>query len=132
MKTHNRLLALALLSSSMLSSCIWQPFLQTFTRDDFPGVRPPMVIEDADGKPAKQSWLKTEEHMLPLSTSSLGQIEYAEDGLPYGITSEFSNIVISPYSPHYQLDYTGVKVGAKVWDPYTRKPFYIKRAYTFN
>ena len=132
MKTHKRLLTLTLLSSCMLSSCIWQPFLQTFTRDDFPGARPPMVIADVDGKPAKQNWLKADEHMLPLSTSRLGQIEHAEDGIPYGLTSEFSNIVISPYAPHYQLDYTGVKVGSKVWDPYTRKPFYIKRAYTFN
>lgn len=91
-----------------------------------------MVIADLNGKPAKQTWLTVDEHMLPLSTSNLGKIEYAQDGLPYGLTSEFSNIVISPYAPHYQLDYTGVKVGSKVWDPYTRKPFYIKRAYTFN
>ena len=132
MKTRKRLLSLTLLSSSMLSSCIWQPFIQTFTRDNFPGARPPMVIADANGKPAKQNWLTVDEHMLPLSTSNLGKIEYAEDGLPYGLISEFSNIVISPYAPHYQLDYTGVKVGSKVWDPYTRKPFYIKRAYTFN
>ena len=132
MKTHKRLLTLTLLGSCMLSSCIWQPFIQKFTRDDFPGARPPMVIADVNGKPAKQNWLKADEHMLPLSTSRLGQIEHAEDGIPYGLTSEFSNIVISPYAPHYQLDYTGVKVGSKVWDPYTRKPFYIKRAYTFN
>lgn len=132
MKTRKCLLLLTLLGCNMLSSCIWQPFLQTFTRDEFPGARPPMVIADINGKPAKQTWLTVDEHMLPLSTSNLGKIEYAQDGLPYGLTSEFSNIVISPYSPHYQLDYTGVKVGSKVWDPYTRKPFYIKRAYTFN
>ena len=42
-------LILALVSSSMLSSCIWQPFIQTFTRDEYPGNRPPMVIADKDG-----------------------------------------------------------------------------------
>ena len=122
----------AALSMSMLSSCIWQPIIQTFTRDEYPGERPPMVITEKDGQPASQNWLTVDPNMLPPSSHITGRITYADDGLPYGLTSVFSNIVISPYAPHYQLDYTDVPVGAKVWDPYTRKPFYIKRSFTFN
>ena len=125
-------LILTLVTGSMLSSCIWQPVIQKFTRDEYPGNRPPMVIADKDGKPAHTNWLKQDEFMLPPSSHLTRQISTAEDGIPYGIPSEYSNVIISPHAPHYQLDYTGVAVGAKVWDPYTKKPFYISRAYTFN
>ncbi len=123
---------LAALSSSLLPSCIWQPIVQQFTRDTYPGERPPMVIADVNGKPASENWLKVDETMLPPAAHMTSHIDKAADGIPYGIPSEFSDIVISPYEPHYQLDYTDVPVGSKVWDPYTRKPFYISRTYTFN
>ncbi|MBR5895532.1 MAG: hypothetical protein IKZ13_08325 [Akkermansia sp.] len=129
---NKTIITIAILGCSMLSSCIWQPIMQTFTRDQYPGERPPMVILDVDGKPASNNWQQIDEDVLPPSSHMNGRITHADDGIPYGLTSEFSNIVISPYEPHYQLDYTGVPVGSKVWDPYTRKPFYIKRAYTFN
>ncbi len=129
---NKTIITIAILGCSMLSSCIWQPIMQTFTRDQYPGERPPMVILDVDGKPASNNWQQVDEDVLPPSSHMNGRITHADDGIPYGLTSEFSNIVISPYEPHYQLDYTGVPVGSKVWDPYTRKPFYIKRAYTFN
>ena len=132
MKIHHIATTCAVFASVMLSSCIWQPIMQNFSRDEYPGPRPPMVILDNNGKPASNNWLKADENMLPLSTHVSSSMEHAEDGLPYGLNSEFSNIVVSPYAPHYQLDYTGVNVGSKVWDPYTRKPFYIKRTYTFN
>ena len=132
MKIHHVVTTCAVFASVMLSSCIWQPIVQNFSRDEYPGPRPPMVILDNNGKPASNNWLKADENMLPLSTHVSGSMEHAEDGLPYGLNSEFSNIVVSPYAPHYQLDYTGVNVGSKVWDPYTRKPFYIKRTFTFN
>jgi hypothetical protein len=91
-----------------------------------------MVIADKDGKPAHTNWLKQDEFMLPPSSHLTRQIDTADDGIPYGIPSEYSNVIISPYAPHYQLDYTGISVGDKVWDPYTKKPFYISRTYTFN
>lgn len=112
-----------------LNSCIIKQGVEVFIRDTYPGERPPMVITDP-GKSA--TWLKPAENVLPPSSHIQGRIRHADDGIPYGLTSEFSNIVVSPYDPHYQLDYTGIKVGAKVWDPYTRKPFYIPRSYTFN
>ena len=129
---NKTIITIAILGCSMLSSCIWQPIMQTFTRDQYPGERPPMVILDVDGKPASNNWQQVDEDVLPPSSHMNGRITHADDGIPYGLTSEFSNIVISPYEPHYQLDYTGVPVGSKVWDPYTRKPFYIKRHYTIN
>ncbi len=132
MKKHTITILCATLGLSMLSSCIWQPVIQTFTRAEYPGTRPPMVIKDNNGSPASQNWLTVDADMLPPSSHISGRIEHAEDGLPYGLTSEFSDIVVSPYAPHYQLDYAGIPVGSKVWDPYTRKPFYIKRSYTFN
>ncbi|MBR5888206.1 MAG: hypothetical protein IKZ07_08360 [Akkermansia sp.] len=132
MKTRHIIFSSVVLGCTLLSSCIWQPIIQNFTRDQYPGPRPPMVIADKDGSPASNKWLKVDDNMLPPSTHIIGSLEYAEDGLPYGLTSEFSNVVISPYAPHYQLDYTGIEVGSKVWDPYTRKAFYIKRTYTFN
>lgn len=131
-KTSATSVILALLGACTLSSCIWQPIQQQFTRDQYPGQRPPSVISEVNGKPAHTNWLKVDEHMLPPASYQIEKIENAPDGLPYGIPSEFSNIVISPYYPYYQLDYTNVPVGSKVWDPYTRKPFYISRTYTFN
>lgn len=132
MKKRTLMLAVAVLGALNLSSCIIQQTVQVFIRDEYPGARPPMVIADADGKPASQKWLKSDPTMLPPSGHIEGRIRYADDGIPYGLTSEFSNVVVSPYSPYNQLDYTGVEVGAKVWDPFTKKPFYIPRVFTFN
>lgn len=131
-KTSTTSILITLLGACALSSCIWQPIQQQFTRDQYPGQRPPAVITEENGKPAHNNWLKVDEHMLPPASHQTTNIKKADDGLPLGIPSEFSNIVISPYYPHYQLDYTDVPVGAKVWDPYTRQPFYIGRTYTFN
>ena len=115
-----------------LNSCIFQQVASKFVRDEYPGVRPPHVIADNNGKPATNNWIATSPTDLPPSGYLQGKVEYAEDGLPYSLPCEFSNILVSPYSPNYQLDYTNSKVGDKVWDPYTRKPFYIHRHYTFN
>ena len=125
--------ALALIGLSSLSSCILYQGVQIFIRDEYPGPRPAMVIKDVNGKPASNNWKSTPADQLPPS-SYIGSktVSKAEDGIPYGMTSEYSNIILSPYYPHHHLDYTGCKPGDKVWDPYTRKPFYIKRAYTFN
>lgn len=132
MNIRTSIILLAALSSSVLPSCIWQPIMQQFTRDTYPGTRPPMVIADVNGKPASENWLKIDDTMLPPAAHMTSDIKRASDGIPYGIHSEYSDIVISPYEPHYQLDYTDIPVGSKVWDPYTRKPFYISRTYTFN
>lgn len=123
---------LAIGSTLLLSSCIFQQMANQFIRDDYPGNRPPHVIADKNGKPASQNWIRPNPNDLPPSGALSGRIEYAEDGIPYGLPCEFSNIIVSPYAPYYQLDYTNSKVGDKVWDPYTKKPFYIKRFYTFN
>ena len=114
------------------SSCIFQQIASNFIRDEYPGERPPHVIADVDGKPESQNWAKVNPYDLPPSGHLNGRIEYAEDGLPYGLPCEFSNILVSPYEPHYQLDYAKCSVGDKVWDPYTRKPFYIPRFMTIN
>ena len=58
MNIRTSIILLAALSSSILPSCIWQPIMQTFTRDTYPGTRPPMVIADVNGKPASENWLK--------------------------------------------------------------------------
>lgn len=122
-----------LAGTTMLSSCVWQIVTSNFVRDAYPGERPPHVIADMNGHPQSQNWIQINPEDLPISSAMRpNKIQHHEDGIPYGINSEFSDIVISPYDPHYQLDYTGVPVGAKVWDPYTRKPFYIPRAYKFN
>lgn len=122
------------LGATALSSCIWQPIIQQFVRDQYPGERPVSVIKDVDGKPEHTNWIivKEEEYVLPPSSRLTGEIEKAEDGLPYSLPSEYSNILTSPYEPHHQLDYSGISAGTKVWDPYTRKPFHIGRTYTFN
>lgn len=119
----------AVAAATALNSCLIQQGVEVFIRDTFPGDRPPAVITKIDNS---TKWLKPDEDVLPPSSHVNGRIRQANDGIPYGLTSEFSNIVVSPYAPHYPLDYTGVPVGTKVWDPYTRKPFYIPRAYTFN
>ncbi len=130
----NIILTIAALASTLgLSSCIFQQAVMSFVRAEYPGTRPPMVIADVNGNPASNNkWIAINANDLPPSSLVQSEISYGDGNIPYGISSEFSNIVISPYSPHYQLDYTGVSVGAKVWDPYTRKPFYIPRAYSFN
>ena len=115
-----------------LNSCIFQQIAEKFVRDEYPGERPPHVIADAEGKPASTAWVKVNPYDLPPSGHLNGRIEYAEDGLPYALPCEFSDILVSPYEPHYQLDYAKAKVGDKVWDPYTRKPFYIPRFMTIN
>ncbi|MBQ4594479.1 MAG: hypothetical protein IJA81_07585 [Akkermansia sp.] len=126
-------LAVALLGLSSLSSCIIYQGVQAFVRDEYPGERPAMVIKDVNGKPASQKWRSIPSDYLPPSSFlDTNNISKGPDGIPYGLTSEYSNVIISPYYPHHHLDYTGCKPGEKVWDPYTRKPFYIKRAYTFN
>ncbi len=122
----------ALASALGLSSCLFQQAVLAFVRTEYPGQRPPMVIADAEGKPASNKWIAVSADDLPPSSLMDTELTYGEGDIPFGIGSEFSNIVISPYAPHYQLDYTGVEVGAKVWDPYTRKPFYIPRTYSFN
>lgn len=119
-------------ATMLLSSCIIQQGVSLFIRSEYPGTRPPAVIADANGKPANQNWQKVDAEMLPPSSHAVERIHYASDGLPYGLTTEFSNIVLSPYEPYHQLDYTGVNVGSKVWDPYVRKPFYIPRSFTVN
>lgn len=131
MKSHYSALAFIALSCT-LSSCIVQQIASNFTRDDYPGTRPPHVIADVDGKPASQAWIQVKETDLPPAGAVTKTIRTASDGLPYGLPCEFSNIIVSPYAPHYQLDYSASQVGEKVWDPYTRKPFYIPRLYTFN
>ncbi len=115
-----------------LTSCIFQQVANNFIRDEYPGERPPHVIEDNNGKPASNRWITVNPTDLPPSGHLNGKVEYAEDGLPYSLPCEFSNVLVSPYAPNYQLDYSNSKVGSKVWDPYTRKPFYIQRHYTFN
>ncbi len=133
MKKSIILPAIALACTLGLSSCIFQQAVMNFVRAEYPGVRPPMVIADKDGKPASNKWIAVSSNDLPpASHMSDAEITYGEGNIPFGIGSEFSNIVVSPHAPHYQLDYTGVKVGTKVWDPYTRKPFYIPRVYSFN
>ncbi|MBE6415971.1 MAG: hypothetical protein E7032_05490 [Akkermansiaceae bacterium] len=123
---------MAAITAVSLSSCIFQQIASNFIRDEYPGERPPHVIADAEGKPASANWIKVNPYDLPPSGHLDGRIEYAEDGLPFALPCEFSNVLVSPYEPHYQLDYTNSKVGDKVWDPYTKKAFYIPRFMTIN
>lgn len=133
MKTtrYTALLA-AVFCCTTLSSCIFKQMADSFVRDEYPGDRPPHVIADNNGQPASKQWIQVNPYDLPPAGAVVKKINYAADGLPYGLPCEFSNIVVSPYEPHYQLDYSNSSVGAKVWDPYTRKPFYIPRLYTIN
>lgn len=119
-------------SALTLNSCIFQQISDKFTRDTYPGERPPHVIADNNGQPVSPKWITSDPNGLPPSGALIGRIETASDGIPYGLPCEFAGIVTSPYEPHHQLDYTNAKVGDKVWDPYTRKPFYIPRFFTFN
>ena len=123
---------LAALLTLSLSSCIFQQIADRFIRDEYPGERPPHVIADNNGKPASTAWAKVNPYDLPPSGHLNGRVEDADDGLPYALPCEFSNILVSPYEPYYQLDYSKSQVGDKVWDPYTRKPFYIPRFLTIN
>ncbi len=127
------LLTLTALTCSLgLNSCIFQQAIMAFVRAEYPGTRPPMVIADVDGQPENPKWIAVNSNDLPISSLIDTDISYGADNIPYGITSEFSDIVVSPHAPYNQLDYTGKKAGDKVWDPYTRKPFYIPRSYSFN
>lgn len=132
--TARRLILPFVAACSMLSlsSCIFQQIASNFIRDEYPGERPPHVIADANGRPANNNWIKVNPYDLPPSGHLDGRVEYADDGLPYGLPCEFSNILVSPYEPYYQLDYSNSNVGDKVWDPYTRKPFYVPRFLTIN
>lgn len=132
---HKRTLVsglMAVFCTIALNSCIIQQIADQFIRDEYPGDRPPHVIADNNGKPASDKWAKVNPYDLPPSGYLQGRIKYADDGLPYALPCEFSNILVSPYEPHYQLDYAKCSVGDKVWDPYTRKPFYIPRFMTIN
>ncbi len=115
-----------------MSSCIVSQAVDIFVRPEYPGTLPPSVIADANGRPASTKRLAIDTDTLPAPSSLLGQMELAEDGIPYGFTSEYSDIVISPYAPHNPLNYDKFKGGDKVWDPYTMKPFYIPRIHTIN
>lgn len=130
----NKLITATLLLAGTLAlnSCLIYQGVQAFVREDYPGTRPPKVIKDVNGKPASQAWKSLPADMLPPASYLKERVTYAPDGTPYGLTSEYSNITISPHYPYRELDYTGFAPGDKVWDPYTRKAFYIKRAYTFN
>lgn len=121
-------ITLALVSAFCLESCVWQYFM----RDEYSGSAP-KVIADHDGKPVSQNWLVVPEDALPASHSEQHDtISYASDGIPYGFRSSYRNIVVSPYPPFRYLNYSGISVGSKVWDPYSRKPFYIPMSYTIN
>lgn len=125
-------LAIAMLCATALSSCIHQLVIQSVTREAYPGDRPPHVIADNNGTPAGGKWLANDPAALPPSSSEIEKIKYHADGLPYGIPSNYAGIITSPYSPYNVLDCQNTKPNQKVWDPYTRKPFYIPRTYTFN
>ncbi len=124
-------LAAAALALS-LNSCIHQ-LARTVVRPSHPtGKLPAVIVSNAQGKPAANKWLSMNSAELPPPSPASLNITYGEGNIPYGILSEYSNVVTSPYSPYHELDYSNCKVGQKVWDPYTRKPFYIPRSYTIN
>lgn len=105
MKQHRIVtIALAALGAVTMSSCIHQVIAQQFTRDVYPGERPPHVIADVNGSPASQGWLRTDPAALPPSGNEISRIRYASDGTPYGIPSNFAGIITSPYPPYHQLD----------------------------
>ncbi len=118
----------------LCSSCLIQQAVEIFVRSEYPGQLPPSVILDVNGQPANTNWLKVDPYALPAPQTLLQNMEisYAEDGTPYGFTSEFSNVLVSPYPPYHQLSYKGISGGTKVWDPYARKPFYVARVHTIN
>ena len=116
-----------------LNSCV-QQVVSNFVRPEYPAGKLPSVIpSDAKGKPANNNWLQIKAGSLPPSSlMHTTETRYGEGNIPFGIPSNYSNVVNSPYEPHYELDYSNAKVGQKVWDPYTRKPFSIPRTYTIN
>lgn len=118
-------------ASCTLCSCIWQ-LAQPFVREEYAGSAP-SVIADVNGKPASNAWLALSPDALPAPHAvQEGSAKFGSDGVPYGYTSSYSNIVVSPYPPYRQLNYKGYSAGARVWDPYTRKPFYIPASFTIN
>lgn len=127
------LLTLSLLAG-LSSSCIIQQTVEMFIRAEYPGELPPTVIVDVNGKPAHSKWLKVDLDALPVpqEMKKNREVEYAPDGTPYSFVSEYENVLVSPYDPYHQLSYKGIEPGTKVWDPYARKPFYIKRSISFN
>ena len=132
--TKNIIIAAALAVGSLsLSSCVWQIVTSTMVRPEYPGTRPPHVIADIGGKPASNKWVSVNPDDLPPPSSfSPHRIDKAPDGTLYGEASRYSDIVLSPHAPYYLLDCRGCRPGDRVWDPYTRKPFTMPRAYTFN
>ncbi len=115
-----------------LSSCVQQA-VNAFVRAEYPaGDLPHVIPSDAQGKPVSNNWRQIPAGSLPPSSLMSTDVSYGEGNIPYGIRSRYSDVVNSPYPPHYELDYSKARVGDKVWDPYTRKPFYIPRSYTFN
>ncbi|MFI3242666.1 MAG: hypothetical protein R3Y56_00270 [Akkermansia sp.] len=134
MKHHILPLIAASALACLCSSCLIQQAVEVFIRNEYPGELPPAVIQDVNGKPASNKWLSADPNALPTPQNLLKNtsIEYAEDGIPYCFTSEFSDVLVSPYHPYHQLSYKGLSGGTKVWDPYTRKPFYITRVHTIN
>ena len=92
------------------------------------------VAADDENAGMWTTWGSSEQYDADFSDdlASVPGYEYAEDGLPYALPCEFSDILVSPYEPYYQLDYSKSNVGDKVWDPYTRKPFYVPRFMTIN
>ncbi len=132
MKSRIILSIVAAATALTLNSCIQQA-VNAFVRAEYPaGDLPHVILSDAQGKPASNNWLTITGGSLPPSSLMTTNIEYGPGNIPYGIRSNYSNVVNSPYPPHYELDYSKASVGSKVWDPYTRKPFYIRRTYTFN
>lgn len=122
---------LALSAAVCLSSCVWQ-LAQCFVREEYAG-NAPHVIADKDGQPASRAWLPLSPDALPAPHAvQSGPASYGPGGIPYGYNSSYQNIVISPYPPYRQLNYKGFSSGSRVWDPYTRKPFYIPASYTIN
>ncbi len=133
MKTR-KTIALVLASLGVMttmSSCIISQAVGVFVRKEHPGTLP-SVIRDAQGRPVNPKWLNVDHDSLPAPSSLTGEVDFATDGIPYGMTSEYSYVVVSPYKPNNLLSYKGFQGGDKVWDPYTRKAFYIPRTHTIN
>lgn len=120
--------------ASLTTSCYIQQAVEAFIRPEYPGELPPAVIADVNGQPAHTKWLKVDLDALPVPQEMVKdkEVEYAPDGIPMSFVSEYENVLVSPYYPYHQLNYQGLQPGVKVWDPYTRKPFYIKRSISFN
>ncbi len=123
----------ALALSSVLPSCIVSQAVDVFVREEYPGTPPPMVIADVNGSPASNArWLRTDPDALPAPSNLIDKRKADVNGVPYGFTSQYANVVISPFTPYNSLSYKGFKGGDRVWDPYTRKVFIIPRIHTIN